>query len=283
MSGGSEDGFERLEIPVGPFTFDARAAGPAGGEPVLLLHGFPQSSFEWRSQLDALAAAGYRAVAPDQRGYSPRARPVGVDQYGAEALVGDAIGIADALGFDRFHLVGHDWGAAVAWHVAGRHPERLRTLTPVSVPHPQAFADALLGEDQRQRSSYIDLFREEGKAEEVLLEDGGNRLRAMLSGSGLGDDVEEYVTRMLEPGAMTAALNWYRAVDIGSVRGLGPIVTPTMFVWSTDDMALGREGAEATAKHVDGRYRFEVLEGVSHWIPEAASGELNRLLLEHLS
>jgi pimeloyl-ACP methyl ester carboxylesterase len=275
--------FERLEIPVGPFTFDARAAGPAGGEPVLLLHGFPQSSYEWRSQLQALGAAGYRAVAPDQRGYSPRARPVGVDQYETEALVGDVIGIADALGFDRFHLVGHDWGAAVAWHVAGRHPQRLRTLTPVSVPHPQAFADALLGEDQKQRSSYIDLFREEGKAEEVLLEDGGDRMRAMLSGSGLGDDVEEYVTRMLEPGALTAALNWYRAVDIGSVRGLGPIITPTMFVWSSGDMALGREGAEATAKHVDGPYRFEVLDGVSHWIPEAAADELNRLLLEHLS
>ena len=249
----------------------------------MLLHGFPQSSYEWRAQLRALGAAGYRAIAPDQRGYSPRARPIGVDHYRAEHLVGDVISVADALGVDRFHLVGHDWGAAVAWHVAGRHAQRLRTLTPVSVPHPAAFSDALLGDDQRQRSSYIDLFRQEGKAEEVLLEDGGNRMRAMLSGSGLGDDVEEYVTRMLQPGAMTAALNWYRAVDIGSVKGLGPITTPTMFVWSTADMALGREGAEATGKHVDGPYRFEVLEGVSHWIPEAAADELNLLLLDHLS
>jgi pimeloyl-ACP methyl ester carboxylesterase len=283
MADAAADRLERIEVPVGPYVFDGLATGPAGGEPVLLLHGFPQSSHEWRSQLRALGDAGYRAVAPDQRGYSPRARPSGVSEYRAEALVADVIGIADALGFDRFHLVGHDWGAAVAWHVAGRRPERLRTLTPVSVPHPQAFADALLGHDQRQRSSYIDLFREEGKAEEVLLEDGGDRLRAMLSGSGLGDDVEEYVTRMLQPGAMTAALNWYRAVDIGSIEGLGPIVTPTMYVWSTDDMALGRDGAEATAKHVDGPYRFEVLEGVSHWIPEAAADELNRLLLDHLS
>jgi len=278
-----EPSLEHLEIPVGRFTFDARAAGPAGGDPVLLLHGFPESSHEWRAQLRALGGAGYRAIAPDQRGYSPRARPTGVDNYRAEHLVADVISMADAIGVDRFHLVGHDWGAAVAWQVAGRHPERLRTLTPVSVPHPKAFADALLGDDQRQRSSYIDLFRQEGKAEEVLLEDGGNRLREMLSGSGLGDDVEEYVTRLLEPGAMTAALNWYRAVDIGSIDGLGPITTPTMFVWSTGDIALGREGAEATAKHVDGPYRFEVLEGVSHWIPEAAADELNRLLLDHLS
>jgi pimeloyl-ACP methyl ester carboxylesterase len=278
-----DPGLERLEIPVGELTFDALATGPGGGEPVLLLHGFPQSSYEWRSQLGALGGAGYRAVAPDQRGYSPRARPVGVDHYRAEQLVGDVIAMADALGFDRFHMVGHDWGAAVAWHVAGRHPERLRTLTPVSVPHPAAFAHALRGDDQRQRSSYIDLFRQEGKAEELLLEDGGERLRAMLTGTGVGEGVDEYVTRMLQPGALTAALNWYRAVDIGSIDGLGPITTPTMFVWSTADIALGREGAEATGDHVEGPYRFEVLEGVSHWIPEVAADDLNRLLLDHLA
>jgi pimeloyl-ACP methyl ester carboxylesterase len=283
-----DDGIERIEIPAAGFIFDAVAAGPADGEPVLLLHGFPQSSHEWRAQLGALAGAGYRAVAPDQRGYSPRARPVGVEHYRAEHLVGDVVAMADALGFGRFHLVGHDWGAAVAWHVAGRHQSRLRTLTPVSVPHPVAFADALRGDDQRQRSSYIDLFRQEGKAEELMLEDGGQRLRAMLLGTGLVDratdaDIDEYVTRMVEPGALTAALNWYRAVDIGSIEGLGPITMPTMFVWSTDDLALGREGAEATAQHVEGPYRFEVLEGVSHWIPEAAADDLNRLLLDHLA
>jgi pimeloyl-ACP methyl ester carboxylesterase len=274
---------ERLDLTAGSFTFDALAAGPSGGETVLLLHGFPQSSYEWRAQLKALGEAGYRAVAPDQRGYSPRARPVGVEHYRAEHLVADVLAMADALGAPRFHLVGHDWGAAVAWHVAGRHTERLRTLTPVSVPHPAAFANALQGDDQRQRSSYIELFRQEGKAEELLLEDDGNRLRAMFAAGGLAGDVEEYVRRMQGPGAMTAALNWYRAVDIGSIEGLGPITTPTMFVWSTNDMALGREGAEATAKYVDGPYRFEVLEGVSHWIPEEAADELCRLLLDHLA
>ena len=278
-----EPSLDRLELTAGSFTFDALAAGPAGGDIVLLLHGFPQSSYEWRAQLQALGDAGYRAVAPDQRGYSPRARPVGVEHYRAEHLVADVLAIADALGAPRFHLVGHDWGAAVAWHVAGRHPERLRSLTPVSVPHPAAFANALQGDDQRQRSSYIDLFRQEGKAEELLLEEDGNRLRAMFAAGGLAGDVEEYVRRMQEPGAMTAALNWYRAVDIGSIEGLGPITTPTMFVWSTNDMALGREGAEATAKYVDGPYRFEVLEGVSHWIPEEAADALCRLLLDHLA
>jgi pimeloyl-ACP methyl ester carboxylesterase len=277
-----EPTLERLELPVGPFTFDALAAGPADGDLVLLLHGFPQSSYEWRAQLKALAQAGYRAVAPDQRGYSPNARPAGVEHYRSEHLVADVLAMADAHGTARFHLVGHDWGAAVAWQVAGRHPQRVRTLTPVSVPHPAAFAEALRSDDQRQRSSYIDLFRQEGKAEELLLEENGNRLRAMFAAGGLAGDVDEYVRRMQEPGAMTAALNWYRAVDLSLMEGLGPISMPTMFVWSTNDLALGREGAEATAKHVDGPYRFEVLEGVSHWIPEEAADELNRLLLDHL-
>jgi pimeloyl-ACP methyl ester carboxylesterase len=273
---------DQIEIPAGPFVFDARAAGPPDGELVLLLHGFPQTSHEWRSQLPALADAGYRAVAPDQRGYSPRARPEGVERYGTTHLVADVMAMADWLNAQQFHLVGHDWGAAVAWQVAGHHGGRLRTLTPVSVPHPAAFSAALQGHDQRARSSYIELFRQEGKAEEILLADGARRLRGMLTGSGSPADVERYVRRMLEPGALTAALNWYRAVDLTTLD-LGPITTPTMFVWSTDDPALGPEGAEATARHVEGPYRFEVLEGVGHWIPEEASDDFNRLLLEHLA
>src|SRR4051812_48257716 len=111
------------------------ADGPEDGELVLLLHGFPQSWWEWRHQLEALGKAGYRAVAPDQRGYSPGARPGGVEHYGVEELVADAVGFADALGVDRFHLVGHDWGAIVAWYVAATHPDRLKTLSIVSTPH----------------------------------------------------------------------------------------------------------------------------------------------------
>ena len=122
----------RVELAVGDLVFDARAEGPADGELVLLLHGFPQTSLSWRHQLGALAAAGYRAVAPDQRGYSPGARPADVAEYRIERLVGDVLGFADALGVERFHLVGHDWGGAVAWQVAGRHPERLRTVTSLS-------------------------------------------------------------------------------------------------------------------------------------------------------
>jgi pimeloyl-ACP methyl ester carboxylesterase len=199
-------------------------------------------------------------------------------------LVADVLAIADWLGGHQFHLVGHDWGAAVAWAVGGTHQARLRTLNIVSVPHPKAFADALANsQEQRDSSSYIQLFREEGKGEEVLGGDDFATLRAMLSTAGSADDVEEYMRVLGQPGALTAALNWYRAMQAGLVGDIGPITMPTMFVWSTNDIALGREGAEATGKYVDGPYRFEVLEGVSHWIPEQASDDLNRLVLDHLA
>src|SRR2546421_1634439 len=134
--------FERLEIPVGEFVSDARAAGPADGELVLLLQGFPQTSWEWRAQLSALGDAGYRAVAPDQRGYSPRARPEGVEHYRVEHLVADVLAIADWLGGHQFHLVGHDWGAPVAWGAGGTHQDGRRTLNIVPFPHPKPFGKA---------------------------------------------------------------------------------------------------------------------------------------------
>jgi pimeloyl-ACP methyl ester carboxylesterase len=199
--------------------------------------------------------------------------------------VDDVLGFADALGVARVHLVGHDWGAAVAWQVAGRHPDRLRTLTILSVPHPLAFRAALRdpgGSDQSTRSSYIEFFRSEGAAEAFTADEAAG-LRALFAATGMhGDEVQPYVDALGTPDAMKAALNWYRAADLTLVEGLGPITTPTLYVWSTNDPALGREAAEATAEHVAGPYRFEVLDGVSHWIAEEAPEQLNALLLEHL-
>jgi pimeloyl-ACP methyl ester carboxylesterase len=281
---------EQLELDVGGLHFDGIVEGAAGGRPVVLLHGFPQTSWSWHHQLDALASAGHHALAYDQRGYSTGARPEGIDSYRLEALVSDVLGVADTLGWQRFDLVGHDWGAVVAWALAGFHPERVVTLTAVSVPHPRAFASALGGgdDDQARRSSYIQTFRAEGGlAEKILLgEDGsGDGLRAMFSASGLTaeyEEVEVFVSAMLEPGALTAALNWYRAASPAAMAGIGNVTVPTLYVWSTDDVALGRRAAEETVNWVTGPYRFEVLEGVSHWVPETAPVQLNRLLLEHL-
>ena len=279
-------GVETMDIPAGSFTFTARAAGPADGRLVVLLHGFPQSSFQWRHQMEALADAGYRAVAFDQRGYSPGARPEGVEAYRMHHLVADVLSVVDELGGHRVDLVGHDWGAAVAWNVAGRYPERLRTLTAVSVPHPAAFLAVLLGgsADQTLRSSYIAFFRQQGAPEKTLLARDAAGLRALYSASGLAEDATaEYVALLQQPGALTGALNWYRAASQEDLEAMGPVTTPTLYVWSDRDVALGREAAEATAGHVEGPYRFEVLEGVSHWVPEEAPAELNRLLLEHLA
>lgn len=277
-----------MQIPVGDLTFDAVAFGEQDGEVALLLHGFPQSSWCWRHVWPSLVEAGYRVVAPDQRGYSPGARPADVSAYAMPELVGDVVGMLDSLGVERAHVVGHDWGAAVAWQVAARHPDRVRTLTAVSVPHPVAFGAALQGdEDQRTRSQYMKLFRVEGKAEEVLLRpdrdgtaDGG--FRTFFGGDEATADVDRYLEQMHEPGRLTAALNWYRASSRADYEDFPPVTVPTMYVWSDGDLALGRTAAEATAQHVEGPYRFVELQGVSHWVPEEASEQLSALLLEHL-
>jgi pimeloyl-ACP methyl ester carboxylesterase len=283
---------EHLRIEANGYSFEAVASGPVEGRAVLFLHGFPQTSYSWHRQLEVVGSRRYRGIAFDQRGYSAGARPVNVGDYRIGELVDDVLRVADELGMDRFDLVGHDWGAMVAWVVAGRHPARVRTLTAVSVPHPGAFAAAFGGEgaddDQRQRSSYIEVFRAEGGvAERALLgSDGsGDGLRAMFESSGLPSDSDEakvFVAAMLEPGALTAALNWYRATEPEELAGVGAVNVPTLYVWSTEDVALGRTAAEATADWVTGPYRFEILEGVSHWIPEMAPDALSRMLVEHL-
>jgi pimeloyl-ACP methyl ester carboxylesterase len=274
---------EYIELVVGEYTFSALADGPVDGELVLLLHGFPETSYEWRAQIPALAAAGYRVVAPDQRGYAEGARPANVDDYGILALVGDAVGFVDALGASTCHLVGHDWGGAVAWVLAVLHPDRLRTLTAVSTPHPTPFGTSIREGEQKEMSAYMDVFRAEG-AENLFLADDGAAMRQALASFGMEDTdpVDEYYRVLSEPGAMTGALNWYRANDFsGGGVDLPPVTVPTMYVWSTDDQALGREAAEATAAWVEGPYRFEVLEGVSHWVPEEVPDVLTALLLEH--
>ena len=276
---------EQIEIPVGDLVFDALAVGPDDGELVVLLHGFPETGWSWRHQLPALAEAGYRAIAPHQRGYSPRARPEGVEHYRSEHLVADVLAMVDWVGGHQFHLVGHDWGAAVAWQLAGRYPQRLRTLTALSVPHPVAFTRALSGNggsDQAERSAYMELFQTPG-AEDLLLADDAKMLRDLYLASGMpAGGADRYLETLTQPGALTAALSWYRAADASILKGLGPVTTPTLFVWSTEDGAIAREGAEATAEHVEGPYRFEVFEGVSHWIAEEAPDRLNEALLAHL-
>jgi pimeloyl-ACP methyl ester carboxylesterase len=269
----------RISTPAG--TFDALASGDEGGREVLLLHGFPQSSLEWEQQLRVLGGGGCRAVAPDQRGYSPGVRPEHVSDYRLDELVGDVAAIADELGWQRFDLVGHDWGAIVAWAAAAAMPARVRTLTAVSVPHPAAFEHArATDEDQHERSRYISTFRQAGSAEKTLLADDADKLRRIYDWKVPEDHVEHYLERFTQPGALTAALNWYRAMDLHG--DVGKIEVPTLMVWSTEDNAVGSAGVLATEQHVSGPYRLEIIEDVSHWIPDEAPDELCRVLIEHL-
>lgn len=270
-----------LSISTGAGVFDAIAAGPPDGRPVLLLHGFPQTALVWQRQIEALAAHGYRVVAPDQRGYSPGARPQRPEDYRISLLVDDVVAITEELGWATFDLVGHDWGGAVAWWTADAHPGRVRSLAIVSTPHPGALATALRTDnDQRKRSHYMIDWRETPATEERMLAHDAQELRALYAGKVPQDSAEAYVRHLSQPGALTAALNWYRA---GRPDGaIGIIDVPTLYIWSTKDSAFGSVAAQETGRWVNGPYRFETLRGVSHWVPEEAPETLSRLLLEHL-
>ena len=279
-----------IAIRVGDFVFDGLVAGPEDGDPVILLHGFPETSYAFRHQLEALARAGYRAIAPDQRGYSADARPSEVADYAMGFLVSDVAGIADALGFDSFHLVGHDWGGAVAWVFAATFPERVRTLTVLSTPHPGAFGAALSSSpDQQQRSAYFDMFRADD-AEERFLANNAAYLRQVLDEVADAEAIRVYVTALRSPEAMGSALNWYRAMSLSAnsasttVTSTVPlqITVPTLYVWGTDDPAFGLAAARASARYVTGPYEFVPMERTGHWLMERRPTRVNELLLRHL-
>ncbi|WP_403022154.1 alpha/beta fold hydrolase [Salinibacterium sp. GXW1014] len=262
--------FERMPVALGDLVFDVRVAGPEDGTPVMLLHGFPETSRSWTAVAEQLAADGLRVIAPDQRGYSPGARPVGAHEYDIKELVADVLGLMEALGLDSAHLAGHDWGASVAWAAAAWHPERVRSLVAVSVPHPVSLTWAIDNDpDQQRRSAYITLFRDPGKAEKTLLKANAAAFRALFGTHIAKEAVDEYVAHLSEPGALLAALNWYCAMtrEFGEI----PAVTvPTTYLWSTSDPALGEVAARRCEQHVEGDYRLIVLDGVSHWVSEEA-------------
>lgn len=265
-------GWTERRLAVGDHVFELAEQGEPSGRPVLLLHGFPQTHrcFDAvAARLLADSATPLRLLAPDQRGYSPGARPTGVAAYAMDELVGDALAILDACGVEAADVVGHDWGAAIAWNLAARHPERVRTLTAVSVPHAAALTTAISQDaDQKERSAYIRLFRQPEKAEQVLLEDGAKRLRAIYDPLPAAV-AEPHFAALSDPETLTAALNWYRAMTTAQESMALPKVTvPVTYVWSTADIAVGRMAASLCSRYVTGPYGFVELEGISHWIPE---------------
>jgi pimeloyl-ACP methyl ester carboxylesterase len=264
-------------------TFDVLDAGPADGEPVVLLHGFPQDKGAWDRVSPALHQHGLRTLAFDQRGYSPMARPRGRAAYRLRETTADVLAVLDAAGLESAHVVGHDWGGIVAWALGAWHPDRVRTLTALSVPHPAAMARAMVTSDQALRSYYMGLFQLPVLPERLLLAGDGAALRRMLHSGGLPSDVvDRYVVRMREPGALSAALGWYRALPWSSRDPVGMVRVPTLHVWSTGDAFLGRAATEASERFVDAPYRLEVLDDVSHWIPELAADRVADLVTAHV-
>ncbi len=275
--------------------FRTMVDGPPQGDMFILLHGFPEGAESWSRLLPAVAKAGCLAVAPDMRGYGLTDAPADEESYAIGHLVDDVAGLIKSFGREGAHVAGHDWGAVVAWFFAARHPEMTKTLTVLSVAHPAALAAASReDEDQQQRSRYIQLFLIRGKAEEVLSADDYKRLRNMYS---IGPNPEtvprslvEHFTRSLSrPGRLTAALNYYRA-NLGAgaaawenLANIGRIERPTTLLWGDQDPALGRRGAEATKSHVNGEYRFIVLEGAGHWLQFERPDEVGQALTEAAS
>jgi pimeloyl-ACP methyl ester carboxylesterase len=266
---------------------------------VILLHGVPQTSACWLAQLEALAAAGHHAVAFTQRGYSPGARVDDVAAFTMDQLAGDVLGVADTLGFATFDVVGHDAGAGVAWTLGGYHADRVDTLTVASVPHPAAFAQAYLssrdgsgnGDSQHERSGYMRQIvgTPRGQIEAFMVADDCAVMRGLLADLP-PSSVDEYLEVLGTAEGMRGVLDWYRAGMLrppGGVRGMDPdfpvITVPTLYVWSDGDPALGPDGAYATERYVTGPYRFVVLEGIGHWIPETAAERFNAELLAHLA
>jgi pimeloyl-ACP methyl ester carboxylesterase len=262
--------------------FDALIAGPADGELVLLLHGFPQTGSCWHDALNDLEAAGYLAVAPSQRGYSERARPEGADAYRVTELCGDVVAMAATLGRKRFHVVGHDWGGTVAWALAGDHPESVASLTAVSTPHTAALRDALRGTEQRVRMAYIPVLRLPLIPEGLIEAGGGLVAESLLTATGLSPAHAHRDITALRKVGPTGPLNWYRA--LGTEPGhAAPVSVPVLHVWSDRDPVFTREATDLTAEHCTGDYQILELEGGSHWIPDEHWADVADIFLDHLA
>jgi pimeloyl-ACP methyl ester carboxylesterase len=251
------------------------------GRPVVLLHGFPDSARLWRNQIGPLTDAGFRVIAPNLRGYGGSDQPAEVEAYSIPFLAGDVLAVLDSMGIDRAHVVGHDWGAALAWAVAAFAPDRVDHLVALSVGHPASFATA--GMLQHQKSWYMLLFQYIGVAEQWLSADGWANFREWSH----HPDANAVIADLERDGSLTAALNYYRAnlppeSYVGPTLEFPSIKSPTMGVWSTNDFALLETQMTGSSAYVEGPWRYERLDGPDHWMQLEAPDAVNRLLLEFL-
>ena len=261
-------------------------AGPEDGPLVVLLHGFPEFWYGWRRQIAPLARAGWRVWAPDQRGYNLSSAPPDVAAYDLDRLADDVLALLDAAGAERAPVVGHDWGAIVAWWLAVREPDRVERLAALNVPHPTAFREFLLRTpSQLARSWYVAFFQLSGLPERALRRFGARALRASSAPGTFSDaDLARYRAAWARPGAASGMISWYRAAvrRAGRLSPEDPTVRPpTLVLWGDADVALDARLAERSLAYcADGR--LVTFPGVSHWVQHEAADAVNRELLAFL-
>jgi pimeloyl-ACP methyl ester carboxylesterase len=278
---------QNFPLQIGPYTFNAISCGPTTGELVLCLHGFPEFKEAWTPILQSLGAAGYYAVAVDQRGYSAGARPTSVADYALANLVSDVVDFAAAIEAmtgtgSKFHLVGHDMGGSVAWGVAGQHPELLLSTTILSTPHKNAFVAAYTanGNPQQAASSYISILQGSGGEQFMLANNGANFYGSY---NGTVPDAALFVSRFQnDQGALTAALSWYRAEDFTTADG-AIVSAPVLYIWSTADPFLLKECAANTANFCTGQYQFVQLPAHQHFLADEVPQDITTLLLQQFT
>ena len=272
---------------VNGMTFKCRVAGDPSGEPVILLHGFPETSHMWIPLMERLSENGYYCIAPDQRGYSPEARPTKVKAYEIEELVSDVVGLADAFGFEKFQLIGHDWGSAVGWGVVAFHPERVKSWTALSVPHLKAFSDAVrFDKKQKKMSQYMGFFQLRGIPEWFMLRKDRATLRKTWRSSSEAEK-EDYLSVIGNKPGLKGALAWYRANYKILKKGQKmdnylEVKTPTLLLWGKKDFAIGPVGVDGTAQYMKGEYKRVDIDA-SHWLIQEAFEECAAPILEHLN
>ncbi|GAA6620401.1 alpha/beta fold hydrolase [Scytonema sp. NUACC26] len=268
------------QIQMGHLNFHVLEEG--NGLPVLLLHGFPDSSYLWRHQIPALAKEGMHVIAPDLRGFGESDKPAEPESYKLQLIVEDVIGILDQLGIERTHVVGHDWGSAVSWTLAALYPERVDRLVALSVGHPATFFKT--GMEQREKSWYMLLFQFREIAEELLTREDWKLFRDLFNHH---PEISKWLKDLQRPGALTAALNWYRANVAPEQwlqeKGLLPNVQASVLgVWSSRDAYLTEAQMLLSAQHVSGAWNYERIEGASHWMQLDQPEKVNSLLLNFL-
>ena len=287
-------------VVIDKMTFDVTLAGDSSNPPVLFLHGFPQTNYTWRHQLPFLAEAGYYCIAPNQRGYSAGARPTGIDQYATSILLQDMLSLMDQLALSgnqihsqsselkpKVHIVGHDWGGQLSWLLAAFHPDRVKSLSVLSRPHPAAFIWAMQQDaKQANRSKHHRAFQDDDSAK-LLLADNARRLRKMYADQWVSDtDIEAYLEILGSHEALNSAINWYRTRSDGTALvgdSVPPVNIPTLYLWGREDATVGRLAAEKTRDFVAAEFTFVEIPEVGHFITDQVIKEVNDNLLLHLN